>query len=134
MTIDIGNEVTARQCAGETEGIAEYVISNRAGSVTINPEATNEADIQFFEGLTEGDLFRIDFTVGDTYGKRFHIQMPGLQLESMTSGDRDGTLVKDMTFRMTGGDYALDGPAPNIPSFGGDNELIIIAEDRIASA
>lgn len=132
MTIDIGNDVTARQCAGESEGIAEYVITNRAGTVTMNPEATNEADIQFFNGLETGDLFRVDFTVGDEDGRRFHIQMPGLQLTSMNSGDRDGTLIKDLTFTMTGGDYALDGAAPNIASFGGDNELIIIVEDRVA--
>lgn len=126
ITIDTGNNLVQRQCAGASEGLEEFIITGRDGTVSMDPEATLENDFGWLDSLLDSDVVRMDFTIGSTLGNKFRFTMPGLQPTQANSTDRDGVFARDVSLRLTGGDmHNLDGAAVTLPATGGDNEVVI---------
>lgn len=125
-TLDLGVQLADRKCAGAAGGLLEVRGADRQGSGSIDPEDTLEADAGWLTAVRDAGVFRLGMTVGDTAGQQFKLQAPGLQFTEASSGDRDGVMTLDMSFRMTGGDiFDLDSGASTISSIGGNNELVL---------
>lgn len=126
ISIDTGNNLVQRQCAGADEGLEEFIITGRDGTVTMDPEATLENDFGWLDSLLDSDVVRMDFTVGSTNGNKFRFTMPGLQPTQANSTDRDGVFARDVNLRLTGGDmHNLAGSSVTVPATGGDNEVVL---------
>ena len=126
ISIDTGNNLVQRQCAGADEGLEEFIITGRDGSVSIDPEATLENDFGWLDSLLESEVVRMGFTIGSTLGNKFYFTMPGLQPTQANSTDRDGVFARDVQMRLTGGDmHNLAGASVTVPATGGDNEVVI---------
>lgn len=126
MSLDIGNTLVDRKCAGADDGLVEIYISAREGSGSMTVEDTLEADIGWLTRIQDNECVRLRATVGSVAGNKFTISMPGIQFTQHSEGDEDGIVTQDMTFRMTGGNlYDLETPT-DLTSIGGDNELVII--------
>ena len=126
ISIDTGNNLVQRQCAGADEGLEEFIITGRDGTVSMDPEATLENDFGWLDSLLESEVVRMGFTIGSTLGNKFYFTMPGLQPTQANSTDRDGVFARDVQMRLTGGDmHNLGGASVTIPATGGDNEVVI---------
>ena len=126
LSLDIGNSLTQRRCAGATNGLEEIAITERAGTASMDPEATLETDIDWLSMWQTGDVMRLRTTLGTAAGDSFTISAPGIQVTGAASGDRDGMMTRDFSGNLTGGNLTnLDGGTVTLSSGGGDNELVI---------
>ena len=123
ITINTGNVVSPRTCANDAGGIELFTISNRDMTGTIDPEKLLETNFPHFQDFLDGDVWRMDWTLGDTAGNQFLFSMPGLQTTAAPHGERDGQMIRNLSFRATGGIYNLSGGGVQ---YGTDNELSII--------
>ncbi len=128
LTLDFGVQLADRECASHVGGMIEVIGGNtREGTFSMDPEATPEADIGWLTALRNGQVQRLRLAVGSADGNRFSIFLPGLQLEAAPSGDRDGTMTREVTGKLTGGFLNnLVASPTRLSSIGGDNELVII--------
>lgn len=126
ITLDIGNQIAERICASAVGGIEEIFIGDRQGTGSFDPEATPEGLFPWMDQWFTGDVARIRFQIGASK-PNFTVQCPGLQWDSVASGDRDGILTRDVSVILTGGNnYNLNGGDVTIPAAGGDNEFVLI--------
>lgn len=126
MSIDLGNSLTDRLCANAAGGVAGTNITERAGTISFDPEATYESEFPWAGNLFAGNVSRFITTLGSSDGNRFRASMPGIQFTQAPHGDRDGTLIIDAQGSLTGGNnWNLDGPSVGISSTGGDNEFVL---------
>lgn len=126
MSVDVGNTLTDRKCAGATSGLANVLISARAASGSLTVEDTLEADAAFLTRVQDGECVRLRATVGSTDGNRFTVSMPGMQFTGQSEGDDEGIVTQDMAFNLTGGNlYDLTNNT-DVSSIGGDNEFVLI--------
>lgn len=120
MGVDIGNQLTDRNCAANATGLEEVVISKRQGTMSFDPEATLEADIPWLAHLYNGKTVRLRNTIGTANGNKFVLSMPGIQYEQVPSGDRNGALTREVTGKVT------SGAGTALSAAGGDNELTLL--------
>lgn len=126
MSISLGNALSDRLCASAPGGVAGTNITERAGTITMDPEATYEAEFPWAGNLYAGKVSRFRTTVGTADGNRFLFSMPGIQATSAGNTDRDGTLAIDFQGNLTGGNnWNLNGSAVDISSTGGNNEVVM---------
>ena len=126
LTMDIGNELVDRKCAGAEDGLVEVYISARDGSGSMSVEDTLEADIGWLTRIQDNQCVRLRCSVGAVDGNRFTFSMPGIQFTQASEGDTDGIVTQDMTFRLTGGNLFDLATPTDLTSIGGDNELVLV--------
>ena len=126
LTVDMGNQLVDRKCAGAADGLVEVYISARDGSGSMNVEDALEADIGWLTRIQDNQCVRLRCSVGATDGNRFTFSMPGIQFTQHSEGDTDGIVTQDMTFRLTGGNLFDLAANTNLTSIGGDNELVLV--------
>lgn len=125
LSIGLGNSVTDRLCANAPGGVAGSSITTRAGTISMDPEAQYETEFPWAGNLYAGKVSRFRTAWGSTDGNRFMASCPGVQFTQANHGDRDGALTIDSAGNLTGGNnWNLLGPAPDISSTGGDNEVV----------
>jgi hypothetical protein len=126
LQIDAGVTLADRKCASAAKGLVEILGTGRAGTGSIDPEVTLEADIPWLDYAKEGTTARLRVPLGSVDGNQFTFFMPGVQMDSPSYGDRDGIATHDIPFRLTGGfHHNITGGTP-LDVFGGDNELVIL--------
>ncbi|MCH9837068.1 hypothetical protein K0U83_15490, partial [bacterium] len=126
MSLDMGNQLVDRKCAGADSGLVEVYISARDGNGSMTVEDTLESDVGWLTRIQDNECVRLRCSVGSVAGNKFTFSMPGIQFTQHSEGDAEGIVTQDMTFRMTGGNlFDLSDPT-NLTSIGGDNELVVI--------
>lgn len=104
VTVDAGNEVILRECAGELSGIKSGLVVNRKPMITANPEmvlvATQNRHSQWLTP-TPGPLV---ITTGGASENRIVITAPKAQLQNVQQGERSGLLIDDLTWMATEND------------------------------
>ena len=126
LQIDAGVTLADRKCASAATGLVEILGTGRAGTGSIDPEVTLEADIPWLTYAKAGTTARLRVPLGSVDGNQFTFFMPGVQMDSPSYGDRDGIATHDIPFRLTGGfHHNITGGTP-LDVFGGDNELVIV--------
>jgi hypothetical protein len=127
LQIDAGVTLADRKCASAATGLVEILGTGRAGTGSIDPEVTLEADIPWLTYAKAGTTARLRVPLGSVDGNQFTFFMPGVQMDSPSYGDRDGIATHDIPFRLTGGfHHNLVGAGTLLDTFGGDNELVIV--------
>ncbi len=104
VTVDAGNEIIMRECAGHASGIISAMVVNRKTTVTANPEmvlvATQDRHSQWLTP-TPGILV---ITTGGTGENRLVITLPKAQLQNVQQGERSGMLTDELTWLATAND------------------------------
>ena len=127
LQLDAGVTLADRKCASAAKGLVEILGTGRAGTGSIDPEVTLEADIPWLGYAKAGTTARLRVPLGSVDGNQFTFFMPGIQMDSPSYGDRDGIATHDIPFRLTGGfHHNVDGSGTLLDVFGGDNELVIV--------
>ncbi len=117
FSIDFANDVQYRRCMTASTGIDGIYINGRAPTMTIDPEQSPELDFDWMNNYFTSGNIRMDFTVGSVAGNKFRMQVLNSALTGVGQGDRNGLIVRDMTFGLHSG---------NAASVSGDNEFVII--------
>lgn len=127
LSLDLGVTLSDRRCAASATGLEEVLGTARAGTGSMDPEVTLEADIPWLSYLKNGTTTRLRVPLGSTDGNRFTFFMPGVQFTGQSYGDRDGIATYDLPFNLTGGfHHNVDGAGELLDVYGGDNELVIL--------
>lgn len=100
-TVDAGNEVILRECAGHLSGIRSGLVTNRKPMITANPEmvlmATQNRHVQWLEM----DPAEMVITTGGSGEDRLVITAPKAQIQNIQQGDRSNLLTDEMTWMAT---------------------------------
>jgi len=127
LSLDLGVTLSDRRCAAASTGLEEVLGTARAGTGSMDPEVTLEADIPWLSYLKNGTTTRLRVPVGSSDGNRFTFFMPGIQFTGQSYGDRDGIATYDLPFNLTGGyHHNVAGSGTQLDVYGGDNELVLI--------
>lgn len=127
LSLDLGVTLSDRRCAASATGLEEVLGTARAGTGSMDPEVTLEADIPWLSYLKNGTTTRLRVPLGSTDGNRFTFFMPGVQFTGQSYGDRDGIATYDLPFNLTGGfHHNVAGSGTKLDVYGGDNELVLL--------
>lgn len=113
ISLALGNVVSQRPDASAASGIREYMITGRAGTGSLDPEADLESSFPVLGNFRDGDVGALQFTVGSTVGNQFIMQVPGLRFTATPVGDRNGIRTYNTSFELTGGAMANVSNSPN---------------------
>lgn len=104
VTVDAGNEVVLRECAGDLTGLRSALVVNRKPMITANPEmvlvATQNRHSQWLTP-TRGALV---VTTGGSGENRLVITAPQAQIQNIQQGERSGLLTDEITWMATASD------------------------------
>jgi len=96
LTLDVGNQITLRECATTTQGYDNAIITNRLPKITGNPEskliATQDRFGQWIAS-TEGVL---SWTIPGPTTSYVTIAAPKAQLQNNQEGDRNGLVTDEL--------------------------------------
>jgi hypothetical protein len=123
MSINMNNQVSPRTCVNDAGGIEVFTITGRDPSGSMDPEKTLEASFPWVQDFLDGDIWRADWTVGSVTDNKFKMSMPGLQTTAAPHGERNGQIVRNLAFRVTGG-HQTDNATGNV-LYGSNNELVL---------
>lgn len=70
IEFDLGNQITRRDDANQTDGVRGFVITGRESSATINPESVTEATHAVWAGLKAGTVKTLTAKLGADSGNR----------------------------------------------------------------
>ena len=131
VRLNTGNNVILRQNALDPSGISFAVITARAPTGTVNPDEVLNTEFDWISKLQAGSPMRFKAMIGTPGtslqaaqdGNTIDLLCPGIVLNQMGDGDRDGVQAWDGAFKITGGDYdpSAAGETP-----GNDNEFTLI--------
>lgn len=137
IKIRSGNDVVLHENSMDPFGVNYAIITGRKPTGTFNPDEVLESEFSFFNSFLIGRPLRarvqvvgpptpgsVAFDNPATFNQNaYDFIVPGVVLDQLGDGDRDGINVWDGSFKLTGGDYdqTAAGEAP-----GNDNELTII--------
>ncbi len=95
FSFDLGNTVTHRQLVG-----AENVlITDRSAKGSLTIDMTTRAVMDWFEVIRNSDTGRLYLSNGSTLGLNVAINLPNIQLDSLSYGESDGVVTAEMGFR-----------------------------------
>lgn len=111
--IDAGNEVVVPKNANDASGFGKTRITDRQVAANLSPILTEPTEHDFYNKVYANALDVLQFTVGDTAGNRFLIQLPRSQYTDPSEGERDS--LTDLSLAVMGHETS------------GDDDLVIIA-------
>lgn len=104
ITVDAGNEVILRECAGDASGIVSALVVNRKPTITANPEmvlvATQNRHDQWLSTAPQA----LVITTGGSGENRLVITAPKAQIQNIQQGERSGLLTDEITWLATAND------------------------------
>jgi len=97
IELDLATEITVSHSIGATTGVREINRVGRDITLKLNPEVTPAQIVALEEALigSTQQAIGIGFFNGD-YG--IQLGLPNCELLSATNGERDGKVIKDLTF------------------------------------
>jgi hypothetical protein len=103
VTVDAGNEVILRECAGELGGIKSALVVNRKPMITANPEMVLMATQNRHEHWLTMDADSLVITTGGSNENRLVITATKAQIQNIQQGERNGLLTDEITWMATAG-------------------------------
>jgi Phage tail tube protein len=104
VTVDAGNEVILRECAGEASGIKSALVVNRKPTISADPEmvlvATQNRHSQWLTPTTAA----LAITTGGSGENHLLITAPKAQLQNIQQGERSGLLTDELNWLATAND------------------------------
>lgn len=93
LSLDLGNEVSARDCANEAEGILTYLVTDRNPSLTLDPEMQLVATEDFYGTFVGATLNAIAFNAGSDVA----FSIPQFQITGISDDERNGVVVAGLS-------------------------------------
>jgi hypothetical protein len=103
VTVDAGNEVILRECAGELGGIKSALVVNRKPMITANPEMVLVATQNRHSHWLTMDADSLVITTGGSDENRLVITATKAQIQNIQQGERSGLLTDEITWMATAG-------------------------------
>lgn len=95
--IDVANSVVERECANNASGVISYFITERAPTLSLDPEMELVATHDFYGRLLAQTNARFYFELpGSTVGTKVGVAAPRGQYTNVGEGDRNGLAVADL--------------------------------------
>lgn len=111
FNVDAGITVAQPDSVSASNGYGQLRVSDRAPTVTFDPEAVLVATKNFYAMLRAGTEFAIDTGVVGSAGNAWRFQADAAALTGISEGDRDGIRTNELTaglYETTGDDqYSL---------------------------
>ncbi len=104
VTVDAGNEVILRECAGDATGIVSALVVNRKPMITANPEMVLVATQNRHNQWLTPTPAALVITTGSSAENRLVITAPKAQLQNIQQGERSGLATDDLTWMATAND------------------------------
>ena len=100
LSLDLGNEVASRDDINSPSGLKSFIIANRKGKGSFNPEAMLVASYGFWADWTGATQRALSCVVGTASGNKVTITAPKVTIDSIADGDRERILVRDVPFSL----------------------------------
>jgi hypothetical protein len=100
ISVDIGNEVVPRTCAGAESGVESFRIVSRSATASADPEATLVATHDVYGKLRDGSTGVFSFTLGSTAGNIIEFEAPIAQISAIGDEGREGIAVDAITMNL----------------------------------
>lgn len=99
LDFDLGNKVERREDANSTNGVKGFLITDRDGKATIDPESETEATNPVWGDLYNATARTITAVVGTQTGNRIQITLMGVS-EAVSYGDRGGIRTSQISYSL----------------------------------
>jgi hypothetical protein len=99
MTLDLGNEMAARECIGNTAGIHSWIISNRKPVGTLDPESKLVATEPTYANWRDSVEREMTVTCSNATDE-IVFTAPRFQLVNAQEGDRNGIMVDTLNYQL----------------------------------
>lgn len=96
----LNNVISQRDDVNAASGIKGFLITDRAGGGSFNPEAVLKATYDFYDDWKEATARALEITIGSVAGNKIKISAPKVTLDNITPGDREGIRVFDIPFSL----------------------------------
>jgi len=100
VAVALNNVISQRDDVNAASAIKGFLITDRAGGGSFNPEAVLKATYDFYGDWEEATARALEITIGSTPGNIIEIAAPKVTLDNITPGDRDGIRVFDIPFSL----------------------------------
>jgi hypothetical protein len=100
ISLSMDNAIIEREDVNSANGLKGFEITGRDPKGTINPEAVLAATYNFTADWAASAQRALSMVVGSVAGNRVMITAPKLVIESVSDGDRNGLLTRDVPFRL----------------------------------
>ena len=93
LEFNLGNTVNPIECIGAADGIVQYIITESAPTLTVNPLLMRNSEYDFWGKFTAGTMEEV---VVET--AQFKLTIPRAQITNASVGDRAGVLETPLSF------------------------------------
>lgn len=100
LSLDIGNEIASRDDINSASGLKGFIIANRKGKGSFNPEAILVATYGFWDDWTGATQRALSCVVGSASGNKVTITAPKVTIDSIADADRERILTRDIPFSL----------------------------------
>lgn len=100
-TFDPGFVVNPNYDATSAEGILHYYVSNRAPTLTIDPQRVALATYNWDAKRRARTLIAVSLTIGASVGNKFIFTAPKAQVQEHADGDREGVSTSQVKLLLT---------------------------------
>jgi hypothetical protein len=102
FTITLGNETNLKECMNASEGYDGSQITGREPTAQLNPEATYEAYVGFWNDVSVNSQFPIHLRVGSVADNMVRFYMERANFTGLTYGDRNNSVTFESNFSLNG--------------------------------
>ena len=99
ITLDSGNTITIKECAGSVSGYDYALITNRVVTVTGNPESKLVATQDRFGQLIANSEAVLTWNLDGPTNSVLTLSAPKAQIIDIKEGDRNGLVIDDITWQ-----------------------------------
>jgi len=99
ITLDSGNTITMKECAGNVSGYDYALITNRVVTVTGNPESKLVATQDRFGQLIANTEAVLTWNLDGPTNSVLTLTAPKAQIIDIKEGDRNGLVIDDITWQ-----------------------------------
>lgn len=104
VTVDAGNEVILRECAGDVTGIRSALVVNRKPMINADPETVLVATQNRHQQWLTHTPQSLVLTTGSSAENRLIITAPKAQIQNIQNADRNQMMVDQITWMATAND------------------------------
>jgi hypothetical protein len=104
VTVDAGNEVILRECAGDITGIRSALVVNRKPMINADPETVLVATQNRHQQWLTHTPQSLVLTTGSSAENRLVITAPKAQIQNIQNADRNQMMVDQITWMATAND------------------------------
>ena len=102
FTVTLGNQTALKECMNQSEGYDGSQITGREPTAQLNPEATYEAYVGFWNDVSINSQFGLHLRVGTVSGNMVRFYMERANFTGLTYGDRNNAVTFESNFQLNG--------------------------------